>query len=79
MINDVGLRNMQGYEEVNESWPMTICVLSDNEGLVRSKWRMNAVGGHIHTQRMVRESPGEAWKVAADFFAIYDGYSAESS
>jgi len=74
MINDVQLRDMKGYERVNEAWPMTICVLSDNMGLVRSKWRMDKVGGHIHSQRMVREDPQKPWKVAADFFAIYETF-----
>lgn len=74
MIHEVGLKDMKAYEKITGAWPSSICVVNDNMALVRSKWRMNAVGGDIHTQRMVR-APGKHWTVAADFFAIYDGYS----
>jgi len=79
MINDVGLHSMQGYERVAGDFPMTICVINDNMALVRSLWRMNGVGGHIHCQRMARDAPGKPWLVMSDFFAIYDTYPSPQS
>lgn len=51
---------------------MTICVLDDNTALVRWKWYMNAVGGHIHSQLMRREGEGRPWLVDAEFFSMCD-------
>lgn len=75
MINDVKLHSMRGYEQSGSDFPMTIAVVDDNVAFVKSKWRMNAVGGWIHAQRMVRTDRNAPWKVGTDFFAIYDTYN----
>lgn len=75
MIHEVDLRNMKAYEALNGAFPMSICVLNDNLALVRSKWRMNNVGGEIHSQLMRRTEADKPWLVDIDYFAIYDFYS----
>merc|ERR1712187_335114 len=72
MINKVKLTDMKAYEGIDGEFPMTICVIDDNTALVRSNWRMNITGGHIHSQYMQRESKEKGWVVGMDFFAIYE-------
>lgn len=77
MIKEVNLSNMKAYESPNGAFPISICVLDDTLALVRSKWRMNRVGGHIHSQLMSRTEIDKPWFVDIDYFAVYEFFEDE--